>query len=184
MRPVQTINGNGILSKAQPQQQTPVTPINISTNARGILGDSVYRTPFEIDANQQRADQAARDAANKPKKGKIICIRWHELGYMDDETARLDQLYGQWLLKHDKAWMRGYLTYAPYIVKQMRTDTWQGRLFLKAIGPLVNPWANEMAFRMGGNNKHSVFGSLLMELSTFVFRALDKVRLLKLKGAA
>lgn len=201
MLPVSTIDSSGILSRAKSAPvahsinqlghiampkapPVPTAKINISDSVTGILGNKVYRNRSEVASDDAATEQSARDEANKSGGGKIICRRWHELGFMDDEKARLDQLYGSWLLKHDKACMRGYLTYAPYVVKMMRTDTWQGRLFLKVIGPLVDPWATEMAFRMGGDYKHSVFGSILMEILVVMFRTLDNIRMMNIKRKA
>jgi len=129
--------------------------------------------------NQQQADQFI---ASHKKTGKIICNRWHELGYMDDETARLDQLYGQQLLANDRPFMLGYLAFARHIVARMHAQTWQSRLFIKSLGWLVNPWAQEMSHRMDMTRPGSYLGAFLMWLCHEVFVTLGRYRAVRLRS--
>lgn len=135
----------------------------------------------QLDLQKQQQQDAEFRAAHPPKSGKIICKEWHSLGYMDDETARLDQLYGEWLLAHDRPFMVGYLAFARHVVKRMDNTTFKGRLLLKVMGPFVGPWAKEMAHRMDTTREGSWIGSFYMWGCHTIFVNLGKYRAAKLE---
>jgi hypothetical protein len=181
MRPIQTIDSSGLLSKAQTQVQQAPEPIKIGTNVTGILGAKAYATKAENQADAQAAAQAAQ-AANQPKGGKIICYRYWELGLLSDELNELDQAYGAQLMKTNKKWQQGYLRYAHHIVKHLHRDNWKGRALIFMLTPIVRCWSQHMGYIMGGNYKKSIMGAFLMWLMVRVFMSLNSLRLIQLKA--
>jgi len=177
-----TIQPSGLLSNAGKKRYTP-KPINVSLPPRvkPAAGHVNYNKEKMAMDDARREQERKQAEAQANAGGKIICCRWYELGLMPKHIFEADQDYGRWLLKHDREFMIGYLTYAPYVVKRMHGKTWGSRLFIKAIGPLVNPWGLEMAYRMGAVPEGSRLGSFLMWLCNRLFRGLCKYRALKLR---
>jgi hypothetical protein len=173
---------------ANKPKQTPVKPA--STSKPGLIktAQSAQKTPFDDWGMGQatKPSESYRNYVPPPPQesgGKIICTRWYELGYMDEETYRADQAYGRWLIEHEREAMVGYLAYAPYIVRCMGNKTWQSKLFIKALGLLVNPWAKAMSHFMGVHPTGSRFGALVMKGAFAVFLGLSKYRAFKLRTA-
>jgi hypothetical protein len=187
------ISNKGLINAAtQPAEYKP-QPIMYDALAGTGGIDPLHKNPDIAQEQQQKLQQDQFDLqkqqqetsdfryAHPAKSGKIICNRWHELGYMDDETARLDQLYGRQLLANDRPFMLGYLAFARHVVKRMDNTTFKGRILLKIMGPFVGPWSKEMAHRMDSTRKGSKIGSFYMWGCHTIFTTLGRYRAAKLK---
>jgi hypothetical protein len=189
----QVISNQGLINSAtQPAPYVP-KPIELDFLAGTEGIDPMHKNPDQaaelqrqqtqdqLDLQKQQQETSDFRYAHPQKSGKIICNRWHELGYMDDETARLDQLYGRQLLANDRAFMLGYLAFARRVVKRMDKTTLKGRLLLKVMVPFVGPWSKEMAHRMDSTREGSCIGSFYMWGCHVIFVTLGKYRAAKLR---
>lgn len=174
-----TIDSNGILSQARKAYVPP--KINV-TLPKSIKPDANH---INVDKEKAAADaryaEQQRQQAEQQSGGKIICQRYHQLGILDDDLNALDQAYGAWLMKTNPKWQKAYWRYARHIVKHLHRDNWKNRLLLAVLTPLVKVWAQEMGHRMGGNYRHSAFGSVLMWCMVHFFMALGDIRNIKLR---
>jgi hypothetical protein len=173
-----TIQANGLLSRGKASSYKP-KPINVGIPQSITKPDPRHTNPDREKMAQHAAQRRQEEQA--AGAGKIICCAWYALGRMPEHIFEADQAYGRWLLKHDKEFMQGYLRYAPHIVKHMHGRTVGSRIFIECIGPLVNPWGLEMAYRMGAVPKGSRFGSLLMWACNRFFRLCCKYNKMKLR---
>lgn len=203
------INGNGLLSQTQKPYVPEKVNMGLMNSAgkpdaNWVNHDKVKelearRYADQLKAQQDQADfqqqqaytqqqqyeeskQHQMDVENKPKKGKIICQRYAELSILTPELNVLDQAYGKRLMRENPSWQRGYLRYAPHIVKRLHNTTWQSKLLIKVLTPFIKCWAQQMGHLEGGDYKYNHFGNFLMKLCVSVFVSLDKYRLMKIRA--
>jgi hypothetical protein len=96
------------------------------------------------------------------KSGKVICTKFHDLGYMDDDIFVGDQLYGEMMFIQDADYQEWYQSVASWYIQRMLGYTWGSILFIKLLWLFVNPISKELSYRSGHTKTKNWFGSFYL----------------------
>ncbi len=123
-----------------------------------------------IAAEQWRIEAEKKYPPHQPKqKGKVICTRMYELGYLEKHIYEADQLYGEIVYQTNPGFMAWYHENAGWWLEKMHGNTLSSKLFIKALWLFVKPWSHQMAWYMGKTNTESKFGKLIMDIGNWIY---------------
>lgn len=184
-----TIQANGLLSQAS-KSRYPVREIPIGLSEQTIANrgkPAPTRVNRDKDKDYQRNLQAKqlalqekglamqREGLNK-KGGKLICTRYHELGFMPDAIYQADSEYGERMCRENPALMLWYWSWAEPCVKHLMHGKTLGSQIALIMGwPLCRAWAQEMAYRQHKVKRGSLLGKAMIALVTGYFDSAAKI---------
>ncbi|NCP67913.1 hypothetical protein GW756_03950 [bacterium] len=115
--------------------------------------------------------------APEPTSGTVICTHYNQKGLLSDELYEFEKAYGKSVNPDLYA---GYLFWATPFVAWLEKNEWADPI----VAPLVNAWANEVAFQMGEKEKGNLIGRKMMQYGEPATLLLGQTALVKNKNNA
>ena len=108
------------------------------------------------------------DTGNGEGDGKVICTEFYNLGFLDEETYKMDLEYASKHLSLEV--IRGYQAWAIPVVKAMRKNPEIREFAL----PLVDSFMEEIAYRSGKKETSNKVGALFLDRGVPLFERIGK----------
>lgn len=106
--------------------------------------------------------------------GTVICTHYHQKGLLSDELFESEKAYGE--IVHPQLYS-GYLYWATPFVAWLEKNEWADFI----VAPLVNAWAEEVAYHMGDRQTGNWIGRKMMQFGEPATLMVGKTILVKNK---
>ena len=103
------------------------------------------------------------DTTSCKEKPSVICTEMNRLGYMDDETYKIDREYAENNISYDA--MKGYRAWGIPVVKSMRKHPES----LSVVAPMVKSFTQEIKYRAGKSDVGDEIGALYLDEAVPLF---------------
>lgn len=168
----------GLIQTAKP------APTHVNPNKEMEWQKSMQERQLEIAEEGLRVQKEQARQAKKKKGGKVICTRYHDLGYLDDEIYAADEAFGEKLLRSRPDFVVWYWSWAvPLVHYVLHGETLKSRIIIHFFWPWCRAWATEMACREGIVKRGSLFGKALMAAGEIAYKITRKFKLYPTAGA-
>ncbi len=114
---------------------------------------------------------AAPAAASGSGGGSVICTYYHDIGWMDEETYRLDSLYGEMMWLENPEFIAWYWSWAYYFVGWLG----KGELRTWLFWPLVYFWSQQMKSELN-LTKPNVIGKSILCIGKLAFKVMSQFK--------
>lgn len=159
------------LQKAYKNQISLLSAVGSVPDVSTLLSEpaTVEAPPADYVAAPAPAPQPTQAPASSGG-GKVICTYYHAIGWMNDETFKADDLYGEFKQIESPDFMVWYWSWAiPFVGKLTKSI-----LLTYLCWPLVYCWAKEMEREVYGNTRGSIIGAGLMKLGNIMYKLSPK----------